>query len=105
MKEFSPLRSAALDFPDNDDFLKEMESICKAYAHTYIRKELKKYSWRTVKEFERIFPVDGNYTLEVWTTEYDENTADYWDLTYVDMVSPKNFWDRWNKFKKLKAFL
>ena len=70
-----------------------------------IRDEVKSYSWETFREFEKIFPcADDRGLVEVYTREYfedEENTFPY----YLEIESNEDFWNRWNKFKKLKVFL
>lgn len=69
-----------------------------------IRQELKNYSWNTIQLFEEIFPCsDDKGLVEVYTKEYFEgqDTFPY----YVSIASAKDFWDRWDRFKNLRAFL
>ncbi len=82
-------------------------STAEGQEHDKIRKELRKFSWITIREFEEIlpssYPSDKLYAVEIFPKEYRDE-EDY-SIEYIFMFSPEDFWNRWNRFKKLRAFL
>lgn len=73
-----------------------------------IQEELVKYSWKTLDEFQKHFPIDNiewGIIVEVFPKEGFSNLC-YIYLNEEDGVDPyDDFWKRWNRFLNLKAFL
>lgn len=89
-----------------------------------IKDELGKFSWKTKREFERLFPCKiSNHTLEVPCKEYlmeqkhirimklakGEEFYDTIKLNYslvnLQYENVDEFWKRWNKFKRVISFM
>ena len=109
---------------DDDAYGTEYREIRK--HKRLINEELSKYSWKTIRKFEEIFPCQYPITtLEVFCKEYVEeqnnicvsielhkqnnqlwkHVTEYYFTEYIQWESVVDFWERWNKFKKLKVFL
>lgn len=81
-----------------------------ARQNSLIRLELQKYSWKTIAEFEHLLPCDHNksHIIDIFPKEYfirSDGFDEYYSLSYLEIESSEDFWQRWNRFKKLKAFL
>lgn len=72
-----------------------------------IQEELRKYSWKTIDAFQDLFPpnYDWGYYIEVIPTEGFDNVCFVWLTDYEDIDPYIDFWNRWNRFITLKAFL
>lgn len=68
-----------------------------------IQYELERWDIDLVHEFERTFPVKSQYHSQIFFNFWD---GDALDAIKLDSERPyQDFWERWNRFKKLKAFL
>lgn len=109
---------------DDDAYGAEYREIRK--HQRLINEELAQYSWTTIRKFEEIFPCQYPIaTLEVFCKEYVEeqnnirismelheqnnqpwkHVTEHYFTEYIQWASVADFWERWNKFKKLKVFL
>lgn len=72
-----------------------------------IREELRKYSWKAIEEFQSMLPafMGWGYCIEVFPLEGFDNLCYIW-LSDDENIDPyQDFWQRWNRFLNLKAFL
>lgn len=93
----------------------------KRYHHRLINEELANYSWKLISDFDWMFKdrTSSGYILEVLCKEYVEeqekiklstkdnpyNVQSYYYVEHIRILSPEDFWIKWNRFKKMKAFL
>lgn len=86
-----------------------------------VREELNKVSWKTIRAFTESFPCpQPSTTISVLFKEYLKEQAiikilldkdptklyqENYSPEYIQYHSFDDFWIRWNKFKKLRAFL
>lgn len=78
--------------------------------NTLIQKELSKYSWKTIRAFEEVFPcMMKRYKIEVLPSEVIQFGYGAWPNYYtaeiIHYTTPDDFWKRWNRFKNLRSFL
>jgi hypothetical protein len=79
-----------------------------AKEHDEIRQELEKYSYKTILDFVKVFPIKTDYyTVEFFPKQdYPFNTPNHtFGTGYIQIKSPTDFWEKWNRYKRLKAFL
>lgn len=105
----------------NEELL-DGESRSIRIKHREINDELSKYSWKTIRKFEQTFPCSQKISdniMEVFPKEYIEEqeaikekmktSQSYFEegytQEYIYIISPEDFWTRWNRFKMLKVFL
>ncbi len=91
-----------------------MSKLSLKEQHDKINEELSKYSWKTIAAFQETFPLSVSltkgsteyYTLEVFSKENIDFAN---SVSYVYLNKSENrfedFWNRWNRFLNLKAFL
>jgi|SRR6185436_1236796 len=91
-----------------------------------INEELSKHSWRTIRKFEELFPcLNPLHIIEVQNKEYlDEQKIislkmklaknqgteykkipETFTTEHIRYESVEEFWQRWNRFKKVKSFI
>lgn len=108
--------------------MNEQENTVKEVAlkspEDLIKDEMGKFSWKTKREFERLFPCKNQlHTIEVYNKEYlaeqkhmrimklarGEEFYDTIKLQYspenISYESTDEFWSRWKKFKRVISFM
>lgn len=104
---------------DKDLINKDEEILEIKRQNDLINKELSKYSWKTKREFEKLFPCPQPiHMVEVENKEYIEEqqkiaiaiktNKPYLWLASTECIyyqTHKEFWERWNRFQQLKPFL
>lgn len=103
-----------------------IDAINFSEENTLINEELSKFSWKTIRKFEELFPCKNpTYTVEVKNKEYiaEQNlislkmkvaqnqgvefkaTIEQFTTEIIKYESPEEFWIRWKKFGKVRSFI
>lgn len=90
-----------------------MSIIAKEYDE--IKIELQQYSFKTIGEFKELFPIKTGFSIiiNVYPKEFFNFSLDTYNVftksAYshipIHIKNVADFWEKWNRFKKLKAFL